>query len=685
VKTPPLDECIWSISDEDLWSSIRLLRGREGTQHLAAAVRLGKAGRRERAYAELVAWHRVSLAPEWERIRPAAQKAALPAAQALSDLLKHKITCWHHQVVQFGKKIDWGTDRLARDSLHGFHYFGWFHPAINAFVQTGEERYRQFLMDIVTQYYFDARRDPQWNATIRNVVYSVLGIAGKLPAILGAYLALIHTGELPTRTAEAFAKLFLSFGRALDVQLGRFVVSNHHAAGCNAALRLARLFPEFRESAGWDRTAVRGFYRQITDGFYPDGFHKERVWGYGYFTLSSIATAYQTAQNYGGLGRYDRPFLKAIRRGYRYYAATLGPKYMMPSNGDCAPPHDASNLLKAGQRFFPKGTDLNLGVDRTRSYCFRDSGFAVLRSGDEPTSSYVNINFGEFGGWHSHQDLLSMNFWSQGVPLLEEVSRFGPYCNPLDVWFRAPEAHNLLLIDGMVCNCHKVRGEDVAWFSSEQVDYFSAYHRAYHYFVFGPEDRISPNINAKVRRTVVMVKDPGYVLVLDSVTDMSAPDFGRAITQMWHSPGQFQILGRDRARTAGREACFLVFPRREGLIKLEPGVDFLKTESAHLGASYDRYNLRARRWMPLAHHGISGFTTLLYPFTGRMPEVSVQPLPCEGGGLWKTEAIQIAAPGRKDTIILNPERVKGFRAAGQRVACRARIKLGDRRETIVIP
>ena len=674
----------YTLTDEDLWSAFDVPKHGEGAQHLAAAVEAGKAGSRPRAYRELVAYHRVSLAQEWQRIREGALNAPAPDAAMLEDLLNNKIRCWHNQVVQFGDKIDWAPRQLP--SASGFHYFGWFGPAVTAFVQTGEQRYRDWIADVMTQYYHDARRDSRWQALISGLAYNRLSIACKLPAVLSGYLVLVNSGDVSTGTAEGFAKMFLSFGRQLDAQLKEFTAHNIETAACRGLLTLARLFPEFKQSGKWDRKAIGRLCRQVKEGFHTDGCHRERVWGYGYGTLSSIVSAYDTAQRHGGLGKHEKEFLKGIRKAYRFYARTLGPKNMMPSYGDAGPPHDASAILQAGRRFFPKGTGEDLGMDRTKSSCLKDSGFAIMRNGNAPGSSYVNVNFGRYAGWHSHQDLLSMNFWSQGVPLLEELSRFGPYASTLDTLFRAPDSHNLLLIDGMIYDCRNVQGRDVAWHSCDEVDYFSAWHRAYGYWVYGKDNsNWSFNIEGKVRRTILMVKDPGYVLVLDSVTDLSCPDFRRAVTQVWHSPRQFRAVGPTQVRTKGREGCLLAWAHADGLKHLETGVDFLKDETAELGASYDRYSLRARRWMPLHHRGIVGFTTLLYPFTGRPPQVSIKPLKTEGGGLWRTEAVEITTPRGKDTIVLNPERVDGFRFRGREVAGRGLVKLGGRRGKVAIP
>ncbi len=638
----------------------------------------------------LAAHHRVALAEEWRIAREAALKAPRPSPEILRDLLNHKITAWHTKVVQFGKKIDWSPPSLPGDCLAGFHYFYWLKPAVDAFIQTGEKRYRDLLVDILTQYCFEPPKHPRWKSDLKFKTFTGLAVAGKWPVFLSAYLALIQSGGVPPRFIEGLLKMFLGFGRALDDQWQRFVPAyNAFSVGICTLLHVARAFPEFRESGPWDRKAIGFMAKLARVGFYADGGNRERVWGYGVMHLQGLTTSFEVARRYGGMGRHQRAVSNTIRKVCQWYARTVtpSPRCFFPTYGDAG--WDAHNCLQMVRDMAgcPRSKDGFFGVDRTKSYLLKPSGFAILRSGDEPKSSYVNLSFGEFAGWHSHWDLLSMNFWSQGVPLLEELCRFGPYANPLDPLFRAPESHNQMLIDGMIYDNRGVKGEDVAWHSNEGIDYFSAYHRAYRYFVFGRGGvPVSPNIEGVVRRTVVMVKDPGYVLVLDSASSLNQPVVRAAISQYWHSPQPFQVIGPGRVRTRGKVACLLAYAQTEGLQRLETGVDFTRKEVAHLGFGHDRYSLRARRWMSLEHRApATGFTTLLYPFTGKMPEVSVRPLKTSGGSPWQTEGLEVVTPRGRDVIVLNPEKRDGFSCEGRAVRGRGFVRLGNRRGAWVIP
>ena len=681
-KPPP--GSVTDITETDLWSSLRIPPGCPAKQGLASAIEHGLAGRTAQAYASLAAYHRTALADEWQYQLEEAQARPKVDPKLLRDTLNHKINCWHKQTIQFEQTIDWNPPSLA--SVGGFHYFGFFRPVVDSYLQTGSKECEAFITDIITQYKA-YEKGKNWTPAYQWIVFNQLGASHKFEHWLPAYLGLINQGELSTGAAESFIKHFLGFGRALKVANKEFIPHHIPPHGCRCLMTLAQLFPEFKESPSWNRLGTQRIYEQAVKGFQRDGGHFERVWGYGSYTLNSVGEAYKAARRYGGLGNKDKPMLKAIRRAYRFFAKTLGPapEYRQPTFGDSGQ-GSMKAVLERGREFFSKGTNLALGVDRAKSCLLRDSGFAIMRNGDDQDSAYVNLSFGKYAGWHSHQDLLSMNFWAYGQPLLEEAGRFGPYEMPLDTLFRAPESHNLLTIDGMVYNCQGIKAGDVVWHSTDEADYFSATHWAYHYFCYGRGDRSgnSPNIEGKVRRTVVFVKDPGYVLVLDSVL-CRFPDrpFGKAISQNWHSPFEFRQIAPAIAVTEGRAGCILAFAREQGLARLETAVDFSEDEGSQWGAAYDRYSLRARRWLHLAYTGTVGFATLLYPFRSKRPEVTIKAAQTNTERLWRAETYEIETPAGKDVITLDPERL-GVKPKGNKAPPRAVIRLGNQRGTVLL-
>lgn len=685
------------ITHAQLWDALKVPRNRPGSEHLHKAIQSGKSGKHTAAYTALGQYHREALADEWAHFQTRYNAGSEPDQSIVNEVLQNKIRCYFgSEMIQFDKAIDWFPEETLLDaSLTCFHYFGWIQAITAKFVRTADPAIGRFLADLLEQYYFNIRKDPRWSGPndqrYKWFTFNQLGIACRTPYLLAVYLGLLNQDLASPRLIEAISKQMLGFGRALGPQNRKYLGHNIQTHGCRIHFQIARQFPEFREARAWDRAASRRLLEQITRGYNADGFQAERVWGYASHTLASIVETYETAKRLGGLGGDEDTYLQGIRNAYQFYAKTAGPRpaMLMPAYGDGSPHSSVKPILKKGQAFFPESKDDNLGVDRTSSYCFKEAGFTIFRNGDDNRSTYMDLSFGQFAGWHSHYDLLSMNMIAYGEQVLAELCRFGPYSIPLDPTFRAPEAHNQLLIDGMVYDSRRVKGEDVTWHSEEHVDYFSATHRAYHFYCFGKTKVMtSPNIEALVRRTVLFVKDPGYAVVLDSVTDISKPDyFGRSISQRWHGPKPFKAINPTTVKTIGRgPGIVMSWTHPETFQPLEFGTDFTREQVAkYVKGGYDRHRVVARRWQPLDRtHGISGFATLLFPYASKAPEVSITAVDGPSKYQWRAETYEVQLPGRTDLITLNPERVDDLKILGKQNQAVARVKIGNQKRAIVI-
>jgi len=481
-----------------------------------------------------------------------------------------------------------------------------------------------------------------------------------------SYLALLHNDALEPEAASSALRLILAVGRALRRQAETFVVHNIFAAGSYALFFLARTMREFREAAEWDKRALRWLDLEFDRSFYRDGGHKERNWGYGAHTIRRLQECYDFAQETGGMGGREAHFAEGLRHAYRFYAATLGPNEIAPGFGDEGLHHMGYVLDKALESgVFPEDTPRALGAENNRSFLAPESGFAFMRGGNRQT--FANVTFGEFAGWHSHHDLLSINLWSHGEILLEEVPRFGPYEHALDRVWRQPEAHNQLLVDGYFYDHRSHMAYDIGWYSDDDIDYFSAAHHCYRAV---PQDEHRPYVSSDdltVRRTILLVKSRGYAIVLDSVRPDSAATFERATSQWWHSPQPFSFVadGLAIARQPGtaRAGCALAWARPESLRRFEPGIDFLPEETLttiHKPLHDSWFNLRVRSWNLERDDGCRGFATLLYPFEGEAPELHIRAIEAGGTVPFRAETLEISTPLGVDIIVLNPEFLPDF-------------------------
>ena len=665
---------IYAISEADFWSRLDVPAATAGADTLAEAIRLGRAGKKTGAYVALAEFHRAARGDSWQMaVEMAGRRKLLNAAQA-GRLLRQPLG-----------KLD--GSGLPGDEVRNLSVL--MHrvqPLVHRVtLKGGDAATRAFLANVLKAVY---RCRKSLHADSGGYpLYTMLPAHGQFHFFWWTYLALLHTGPVPTGAAEAAMKLIMGLGRTMQQQTARYIVHNIYTAACYGLFFLARTMVEFTEAAAWEEQALRSLDLDFDRAFYPDGGHLERNWGYGSYTLERLTHTWQFAMRTGGMGGREEHFLAGLRRAYRFFAATLDARDTGPGFGDEGLMDLGHILDRAVEKgVFPAGTPRDLGMDRSRSCLMEGSGVAVMRNGGDPAAAWADVTFGEYAGWHSHMDLLSMNLRSRGRVLLQEAPRFGPYEHPMDVLWRAPEAHNQLLVDSFLYDSRPCVGQDVFWHSDDVLDFFSACHAAYR--LVPPMEHRTHHQSADlvVRRTIAFVKDPGYVLVLDSVQGEGSGRFNRATSCWWHSPQRFRALGQGLARTAGSPGCLLVWARPETIRRLETGTDYTPEE---VGQSYHQvmdqsHYLRARTWMPAGHDGCLGFATVLFPFQRKAPEVAIRPLPLKGCVLHRAEAFEVLSPAGRDVFVLNPEKLPDVSFRGRPVAGRALIRAAKRKGAIEI-
>lgn len=663
----------FNISEKDFWNAIRIRSGTVKRTHLA--------------YEMLNTHYRLVTTETWKQMKTKAMTQPKPDMQLVDDMFAGRVVVAHNMEFRFKKRVDFTSLASGYDALSWLQGMRWCQPMLTYFLQKNDPKARQYLSRLITALY--ESRNACSNKKYSNGHYAY-GPLGYCPDFMHQlYVGLLHTGNVPASVTEAVMKYVLGAGRAVYRNVKRFIIHNIHTAGCCMLYTASSLFPEFKESVMWRKLAIRHLVSHSKVSFFDDGCHQERCWGYGWHTLNRLTKFYREAIQTTGLDGQEKLFLNNLRHAYRWYAKTSGPGFLCPPYGDdnvfdCAP------TLKEGRTLFPFNAGLNLGVDRKKSYFTKSSGFAFMRNNDDDNGIYAYISFGPYAGWHSHFDSLGLNIRMGKTSLLEELGRFGSYGHPLDHIFRSPEAHNQLLVDAHPYDNRFDDGcKDVAWYSDAHADYFSAVHHAYRY-ASDPEGREHRTyVGAEpltVRRTVVFIKDPGYFVVMDSVTAEKLDIFNRAISGWWHSPKPFKILTPNSARTTGRDACLLVWLHTEGLRRIETGCDF--DDSVESANNKRSYFLRARRWLEQTHVGITGFTTILFPYRDRIPAISVNTLKTQGNVPFRTEGIEtLRMDGGKpvrDVILLNPEGLSGFKWHGITQKHRANIHLGDKEKHILI-
>lgn len=637
-----MKERIESISEADFWSALKPVKG------LESAVAAGRAGRRAQAYRRLGRYHAGTLASEAKAYVAeieAARRTPETAANTRKNadrVLRHDINGWHVQRIRFGPKIDFNAD-FGRSGQYGFHYLGWLPPVMHQYVLSGQTKYRDCFLDIIRQYYAQ-RTQLRFRIPHLHPVYYELGAWAKTNVILPAYALLAGDNAVDGETREAMLKLLLGFARSLNrLQKGGFRQGNWQIVGASALFRLGAAFPEFRESAEWRRRGEAIVREHAKQDFFPDGGHSERCWGYGFMSLQGMEQFYRTAERRGFLAPRQKAFwVGFLKRAYRWYAAATTPSRHTLNYGDGGI-GDAQGIFDAACALFPElktGPGI-LGVDRSKSNILRASGYAFMRCGDSRDAPFMSINFGRWGGWHTHADLLDFTLWSYGRPLIEEVGRFGSYDNPIGDLFTAEQSHNQITLDFRRMNRRDHEGRDVLWHSDEAMDFFSAWHEAYE--------------GVRIHRQIMFIK-PVYWVIYDVIT---AGEYIFRVANNLHGLRPFRVLGGGRARLTGSPGCLIALARPEALRQIKTEVDYSKADYAAFlpGNPFERerHRLAALKWNDVGVSRPVTFGMLLLPFRGRAtPAAAIRPVALSGDETGRAAAFEVKSRGRDDVLVFNP-------------------------------
>lgn len=265
------------------------------------------------------------------------------------------------------------------------------------------------------------------------------------------------------------------------------VPNNHLIAEATGLTLIGAAFPEFLESATWRETGLRLLREQAAAQTHPDGVNKEQAIGYHRFIAGLLLVVVASSRR-GILPR--EPILEeTLERMLDYVLYMVTPDGTVPMWGDSDYGRalgldqgkdfwDFRPLLTAGAalfgrpdwkfvaRRFDEGAYLLLGSEglaawerieacppKEPSHAFPDAGVYVIRDTWARDTDFGVFRCGPFGlgdeGYcaHAHCDLLSLELWIGGRPLLVDSGTY-TYHGPWRDRFRLTGAHNTLMVNG---------------------------------------------------------------------------------------------------------------------------------------------------------------------------------------------------------------------------------------------
>lgn len=542
-------------------------------------------------------------------------------------------------------------------SKYGFHYLGWMDCLTRAALDTRDERYIDAYLDIFRQWY--AVRHEITGARRMHPVFYELGLSVRSHRFVNFLYAvrLLEMGRLLTPDhVRLFFKSLLGAARWLTMEQNAkgYREGNWQVHGISAMILIGFLLPELRESGDFRSVGAHYLEQHMEKDYYADGGHSERCYSYGSGCLRHLEEATLLAEANPDLHvPATLDWRERTSNAYAWFLKMSGPGGEMPGIND-GTFLDGTGILKQAGGFTGEGTYLwpvrhkpdvtgpepaKPGFESLRLY---SSEFCVMRSGWEPDEAFMLVNHGQWPGGHSHMGILDINLYAFGVPLAAEVSRFGPYDAPWDMYFRSEQAHNHIVIEGAPSARPDVRGEEIQFGSGASCDFFSGRHRAY-----------EASAGVVIERRIFFFKPWGF-LVSDAVACSH-----RRRSALWYLHSVYPFTTHDTVAFAeGDRGGILVAPANRRQLKYAfSGIDYLEEMVREIpvysgdppAAPWpDRYFIALRGWG--VAEPVVPFDVLLLPYQGVRPEASVTTLECRIEGRAESpvlpRALKIAAGDR---------------------------------------
>lgn len=463
-------------------------------------------------------WARVIGSPGWPFAptpSPADYEACCPGdtariVAAAERAMRHEIDLLGSGPVSLGRKIDWHRDYKTGDRwplgyFRGIDYINrgrpsdvktvwelsrlhWVLPCGQAYSLTGDERYAEAVRDILEQW-IDANPyacSVNWGVTMEPALRII------------SWCALLRLcGSSRAWSGDAFRTKFLCSCYLHAIFTERFIErsevnGNHFAADAAAMIIAGALFAQGQDAKRWLESGLVDMEREVLLQVHPDGVDFEASTAYHRLVTELFLAASMAVEAAGRTT--SASYRQRLAAMARFTAAYMRPDATAPIWGD----HDDARTLPMGPQEIRdhsyliglvalhlhdsslvalasgcrseacwwfgtgKASQLSEMCAGTLPRGFPDGGVYIIRSDRD----HIFIDCGPVGlagrGGHGHNDILSLEAFLVGVPLITEG---GCYVYTADFASRnldrSTASHNTPIVDGAEIN--RFRGPDEIW------------------------------------------------------------------------------------------------------------------------------------------------------------------------------------------------------------------------------
>lgn len=320
----------------------------------------------------------------------------------------------------------------------------------------------------------------------------------------------------------------------------------------NGLAHIGILYPQFKQSAEWLKTAFESFEEELDRQVYPDGFQYELSTVYHEVVVNNYQRVIEMAK------AFDVAVPESILQKLET-ACLIDVKLMMPDgripNINDGKWFSSKHLLERKQRILPNVPEMNWvlsdGAEGAQpeyeSLALPYSGFMIMRNGWDQEATWALFDGAPFGRGHQHEDKLSVLIYAGGKVLVTEGGNYAYDDSEMRKYVLSTRAHNTVMVDGMNQNRrrdykweeHDIRKKaDLTWNIGEGFDYAeSTYDEGYGLEV---EKSISHN------RCIYFVKQPGKGLApFFIVTDRMTSEEEHNYRVLWHVDSENPVISAD--------------------------------------------------------------------------------------------------------------------------------------------
>lgn len=533
-----LETRIKHIADEDLFRSLKLSEPKLADVRRAAAAGDGLAA--------ADAWHaytrkRLRNRPKGSTARAVTGLGPQVRDQEDEEVLKRAdrvvardIDCWGGIRIQYDGEIDFSRN-LGGSSNYGFHYFGWITPLKAAYALTGDEVYARTFVEIFKQWY--RQRDlVKSDHPGLDVIWYELG-CNRVRVFRDHYFAMIDSEAFRDPEFHLWMlKSFLGHPRWLYRHQTEYRPGNWQIFGAQTLVGMGLSFPEFSEAYRWTRRGLKWILAHTRRDVHLDGCHRERAPHYHLGVVNSFWDVYNVLAEHRAFPRERQRIGKVCERMLEWTMGVMVPSGHSPTVGDSEYDIPQAQFLRVGtarrngrllwasqapmrkirqvSRALGQREPARPTAPEQASVLHPSSGFAVVRDRWDPKSLYVCVNYGPYGGGHSHSEALAFQMWAHGRPVAVDCGRGISYDDPLHrTWYTTVYAHNTVAVDGAGPSVKGRHGRLAFWETAGEADLLGLTHRGYR------------EVGVDHRRCYLVNRKHPYAVVLDFLNAKDEHDY----------------------------------------------------------------------------------------------------------------------------------------------------------------